>query len=248
MKINTPLERNKTRQPETQRTLPSENHYVKITNRIIDDAVALRASDIHLEIYYGQKIRIRFRIDGILHLKGGIQYDSYLGMISRIKVLAQMDIAEHRLPQDGNFRYIYEEREIDIRVSTIPTAFGETMVLRILDSRNYLRAIETLGFLPEEVKAVKAMARGKKGLILVTGPTGCGKSTTLYSLLQLRNTEGVNITTVEDPVEIFIPGINQIQVNEKIGITFESALRAILRQDPNIIMMGEIRDEGGNSG
>lgn len=230
--------------PFTQETADAfENRYITLIDSLLKKAVLLKASDIHIEPYDKKRSRIRIRIDGLLHTTRQINAGDHNSLCTRLKIMSGLDIAEKRLPQDGSFQQNIDGRIIDFRAATIPTAFGEKIVLRILDSKNYLRPLSSLGFFPHDEKQVTTMIKRPQGLILASGPTGCGKSTTLYSLLNLRNTEAMNIMTVEDPIEINIPGMNQTQVNEKQGLTFGAGLRAILRQDPNIIMLGEIRDE-----
>jgi len=214
---------------------------IKFVNSMIADAVRKRASDIHIEP--GEKyFRVRFRIDGCLHevikqparMKGPI--------ISRIKIMSELDIAEKRLPQDGRIKLRVDNKTIDIRVSTLPTIFGEKVVMRILDRSNLMLDLNRFGFEENALKNFKRAIEAPYGMVLVTGPTGSGKTTTLYSALNWINRPDVNIMTSEDPVEYNIEGINQVQINEEIGLTFARSLRAFLRQDPNIIMVGEIRD------
>lgn len=218
------------------------NRYVTMEKRLVLLAVKSRASDVHIEPFSPEATRIRLRIDGILHNYTEISKDDASGLTTRIKIHSGMDISEKRLPQDGSFQEKLNGHPINIRVSSLPISYGEKLVLRFLDSENYLRPIENLGFLPEDEKKVRRMITRQQGLVLVTGPTACGKSTSLYSFINFRNDEKINIISVEDPVEIRIPGISQIQVNEKSGLTYQTGLKAILRQDPNIIMIGEIRD------
>ncbi len=214
---------------------------VRFVNYIITEAIRLRASDIHIEPYE-DFLRVRYRIDGVLHEMMTPPLKIKNALISRIKIMSNMNIAEKRLPQDGRFKMKIKDREIDFRVSTLPTLFGEKVVIRILDKEGLKWNLSELGFEKDELKMFKKAISLPYGMILVTGPTGSGKTTTLYSaILELNKTE-VNISTVEDPVEYNLPGINQVQVNESIGLTFASALRSFLRQDPDIIMVGEIRD------
>lgn len=220
-----------------------DNRFVELANSIIRFAVKKRASDIHFEVLNRKNMRARIRVDGQLSTFVEIGERDYFGIVSRIKILANMDIAEKRRPQDGSFNVLIDHKSIDLRVSIIPALYGEKVVLRILDAQTFLLPIAKLGFSKENEKTVCGMAQKANGLILVTGPTGCGKSTTLYSILQEQNADETNIVTIEDPIEFHLEGINQMQVNEKIGLSFTEGLRSILRQDPNIIMIGEIRDE-----
>ncbi|HBT46826.1 MAG TPA: type II secretion system protein GspE [Peptococcaceae bacterium] len=214
---------------------------VRLVNRIILQAVHSRASDIHIEPQE-KDIRVRFRVDGllrdVLHLPTGILNT----LVSRIKIMGGMDIAERRLPQDGRFQVTVERRSIDLRVSTMPTVYGEKVVLRILDKSTMLLPLDGLGFLPASRQIYETLIRSAYGMILITGPTGSGKTTTLYATLNALSSPEKNIITIEDPVEYLLPGINQVRVNPKAGLDFASGLRAILRQDPDIIMVGEIRD------
>ncbi len=214
---------------------------IRLVNSIIEQALKNRVSDIHIEPMEN-RVRIRYRIDGVLQEVMTPSKNIQGGLISRIKIMADLDISEKRLPQDGRFTIPYEEREIDLRVSVLPTIFGEKIVLRVLDKKNMLVNMEGLGFLPDTLELFKHMIIKPYGMVLVTGPTGCGKTTTLYSILQNLDAQEKNIVTVENPVEYRFDGINQVQVNYKTGMTFAMGLRAILRQDPNIIMVGEIRD------
>lgn len=215
---------------------------VQLTNVIIGKAIKMRASDIHIEP--GQKeFRVRYRIDGLLREEMRLPKWVQNPLISRIKILATLDISERRLPQDGAVRVMAEGRAVDLRVSTLPANHGEKVVLRILDQSKVLIDIDQVGFQEKDAEIIRKMIRKQKGIILVTGPTGSGKTTTLYALIQELKSVTNNLTTVEDPVEYTIDGINQIQINTEIGLTFSKALRAILRQDPNIILIGEIRDK-----
>lgn len=213
----------------------------RIFDIVMNQAIRDRASDIHLEPDE-KGLLIRFRIDGILYEFLNLPRRIHPSVISRIKVLAEMDIAETRLPQDGNFNVKLENRGFEIRVSTFPTIYGENAVLRILDQTNPLIKLEDLGFAEEMLLRYKQLIRRANGIILVTGPTGSGKTTTLYASLNLINSTEKNIITIEDPVEYRLPLIRQTQVNLKAGITFATGVRSILRQDPDIIMVGEIRD------
>ncbi|MBP2635075.1 MAG: type secretion system protein GspE [Firmicutes bacterium] len=214
---------------------------ISIVNSLFTQAVREGASDIHLEPQ-AKVLRVRFRIDGILREVVAFTRDIHAAIVSRIKVMGNMDIAEKRLPQDGRINIIEQGREIDIRVSTLPTILGEKAVLRILDKAAVILDINKLGFSAGNLERYRRLYSQSYGMILVTGPTGSGKSTTLYSTLSEINTIGRNTITIEDPVEYRLEGANQVQVNPKAGLTFASGLRSILRQDPNIVMVGEIRD------
>jgi type IV pilus assembly protein PilB len=214
---------------------------VKFVNLLINQAVQDRASDIHVEPAE-HDLRIRFRIDGVLHEVMRSPRSIQAGVISRLKVMADINIAERRIPQDGRISMKVSGRAIDLRVATLPTVYGEKIVMRILDKGQALLRLEELGFLPESLVRFEESYRKPYGAILVTGPTGSGKSTTLYAALNTLNEPHRNIITVEDPVEYRLPGINQVQVHPKAGLTFASALRSILRADPDIVLVGEIRD------
>lgn len=214
---------------------------VRIVNNIMVQAVNEKASDIHIEPRESN-ISVRFRVDGILHTVQTLPKNILPSLVTRIKILAQMDIAEKRLPQDGRFNFKCNHDEVDLRVSTLPTVHGEKIVLRLLNKNASLRKIEQLGFDEYNLSRFKRLLRHSYGMILITGPAGSGKTTTLYSALSELNNNEKNIVTVEDPVEYLLPGINQTQVNIKAGLTFANGLRSILRQDPDIIMVGEIRD------
>ncbi|WP_303871555.1 GspE/PulE family protein [Acetobacterium wieringae] len=226
---------------ENKETAP-EPTVVTLVNDLIDEGVSRGASDIHVEVF-PQKIQVRFRIDGVLIPVGLLSKEIWKGVITRLKIMAGCDIAEQRHPQDGAFTTTYEHRQIDVRLSIIPTIHGEKIVLRLLDQKNFLVGVDDLGFSSEQKRLLKEILEAPHGMILVCGPTGSGKSTTLYSLLNGMDPRTQNIITIEDPVEFQMDDINQIQVNEKIGLNFANGLRAILRQDPNVIMVGEIRDE-----
>lgn len=214
---------------------------VEIVNEIMVDATKRGASDIHFDPL-DEYMRIRIRIDGILHNYSTVPNSIKKNLITRIKIISGMNITESRLPQDGAIKATLQDTNLDLRVSCIPTNNGEKIVIRILDYSMSLAGVENLGFSDANFKKVLEMISSPNGIILVTGATGTGKSTTVYSILQRLNTEQTNIVTVEDPVEMNIEGVNQIQTNSEIGLTFATALRSILRQDPNIIMIGEIRD------
>ncbi len=219
----------------------SQAPVVKLVNMVLVEGVRRHASDIFIEPWEGF-IRIRLRIDGILEEIVKPQKSFGAAIVSRIKIMSQLNIAEHRVPQDGRFKVRTQGREVDMRVSILPSSFGEKVCLRILDTGAQSHDIQKLGFTEPEQKVIRASAKKPHGMILVTGPTGSGKTTTLYSILQYLDSPQVNITTVEDPVEYQMSGINQVNVRESIGLTFPAALRSILRQDPDIILIGEIRD------
>lgn len=219
-----------------------EPSIITLVNKIIKEGVSRGASDIHIEAY-AKKIQIRLRIDGVLKILMHLDEEAFRGLVTRLKILGECDIAEHRLPQDGAFTTSFEGRQIDVRLSLIPTIHGEKIVLRLLDQHKFLMKIEDLGFSKDQEGLLKEIMESPHGMILASGPTGSGKTTTLYSLLNGINLETQNIITIEDPVEFQMEDMNQIQVNEKTGLTFARGLRAILRQDPNVIMVGEIRDE-----
>ncbi len=215
---------------------------VKFINNLLADAVNRGASDVHIEPYE-HAMRVRYRIDGVLQEMMSPPVRMKAALTSRVKIMADLNIAERRVPQDGRIKMkMGANRVIDFRVSTLPTLFGEKIVLRILDKGNLTFDLEHLGFDPEPLKHLMHAISQPYGIVLVTGPTGSGKTTTLYSALQRVNQIGVNIMTAEDPVEYNLGGINQVQIREEIGLTFAAALRAFLRQDPNVIMVGEIRD------
>ncbi len=218
-----------------------ESPIVNLVNFLIISAVRQKASDIHIEPSRNHST-VRFRVDGLLREVLRPRRDVHPALVSRIKVMAKMDIAEHRVPQDGRVHVVVDGRPIDLRVSTLPTVTGEKVVIRILDRQRLTFDLEHLGFPEEQLATVKDMLNAPYGLILVTGPTGSGKTTTLYSAVELIKSVHRNIVTVEDPVEYQLELVNQVQVNEVAGLTFVNALRAILRQDPDVIMVGEIRD------
>lgn len=214
---------------------------VKLVNSIIQKGVEAGASDIHIEPY-DKEVRVRFRVDGILREVMKPPKKMHKGIVSRIKIMAKMKIAEKRLPQDGRIKVRIRAKPIDLRVATLPTMFGEKVAMRILDRSAVSFNLEELGFEEQQLGIYIHGIRMPFGIVLVTGPTGCGKTTTLYASLERINSHEVNITTAEDPVEYSLLGINQVQMREAVGLTFASALRSYLRQDPNIIMVGEIRD------
>lgn len=215
---------------------------VLLVNKIIEQAVNERASDIHIEALE-DSVRVRFRIDGVLQEMMRYEKELLNAIVARIKIISGMNISEKRAPQDGRMTQRFNRVEYDIRVSSLPTVFGEKVVMRLASKSALTRDKSELGFPEEELRRFDKLIQNPHGIILVTGPTGSGKSTTLYTVLSELNSGEVNIITVEDPVEADVDGINQVQVNEKAGLTFASALRSILRQDPDIIMIGEIRDE-----
>ena len=215
---------------------------VLLVNKIIEQAVNERASDIHIEALEDQ-VRVRYRIDGAMQEVMRYPKDLQSAIVARIKIVSGMNISEKRAPQDGRMTLIFNRVEYDLRVSSLPTTFGEKVVMRIASKSGLNKEKSELGFQEEELKRFDGILKNPHGIILVTGPTGSGKSTTLYTVLNELNGGDVNIITVEDPVEADVDGINQVQANEKAGLTFASALRSILRQDPDIIMIGEIRDE-----
>ncbi len=224
------------------RTVVEEAPIVKFVNLIILQAVQERASDIHVEPTE-HDLRIRFRIDGVLHQRMRQPRSIIPGVISRLKVMADIDIAERRVPKDGRITLTVEGTAVDLRVSTLPTVYGEKVVMRILDRASSVQSMASLGFLPAQLALYEHSFRKPYGAILVTGPTGSGKTTTLYATLNLLNEDSKNIVTVEDPVEYRLANVNQVQTNPKAGLTFANALRSILRQDPDIILVGEIRDK-----
>lgn len=218
------------------------NPAVRLVDSIIKEAIPYRASDIHIEPFE-KNVKVRYRIDGDLQTRAEFPIEAYSAICARLKIMSGLNIAERRVPQDGRINLKVGGKEYDFRVSTLPTVFGEKFVIRILDKTSFQFTRADLGFTEEENVVVDKMLARPHGIILLTGPTGCGKSTTLYSFLKEVNNEAVNIVTVEDPVEFTMPGINQTQVNVKANMTFATALRSILRQDPDVIMIGEIRDE-----
>ncbi len=226
---------------EKLKELVEEAPIIRIVNVLFQQAIKERASDIHIEPQR-RNVRIRYRIDGVLHEIMTLPKYVHAPLISRIKIMADMNIAERRLPQDGRIHLRHAGKEYDVRVSTIPTTFGEKAVMRILDKESMLMGLENLGFLPDTLAQVEKLIQQPNGMLLSTGPTGCGKTTTQYSILTRLNSVEKNILTIEEPVEYQLPGINQVAVNRKAGLTFATALRSFLRQDPDIIMVGEMRD------
>jgi general secretion pathway protein E len=219
----------------------SDAPIIKLVNLILSQAVKARASDIHVEPYQN-RINIRYRVDGILYDMVSAPKHIQSTLVSRIKIMAKLNIAEKRLPQDGRIEIRIGDKDVDIRVSTIPIAFGERVVLRLLDKTNVLLKLSDLGMSEEGLGVFNRLIRSVHGIILVTGPTGSGKTTTLYAALSTINNPDINIITIEDPIEYQIEGIGQIQVNPKINLTFANGLRSIVRQDPDVILVGEIRD------
>src|SRR5436309_3872872 len=219
----------------------SQRPVVRLVDLISSEGILSRSSDIHIEPEEGG-VAVRYRIDGVLRQVMKIPRQAGLPLISRIKIMAQLDIADRLRPQDGRARVAVNGQPIDLRVSTLPAALGEKVVIRILDSRATVKSLDSLGLNTDETEAIKRLLENHEGIILVTGPTGSGKTTTLYSCINQIKGEGVNIVTVEDPVEYRMAGIVQVQTQEKAGLTFASALRSILRQDPNVLLVGEIRD------
>jgi type IV pilus assembly protein PilB len=234
---------------DTQSTAPAETSnevedapIVRFLNKILMDAVSLGASDIHFEPYE-KNYRIRMRVDGVLRDHAAPPLSIREKLVSRIKVLAKLDISEKRIPQDGRMRLILSPtKTIDFRVSTLPTLFGEKTVMRILDATQAQMGIDALGYDPDQKEVLLDAIQRPYGMVLVTGPTGSGKTVSLYSCLNVINKPGINISTAEDPAEINLPGVNQVNVNERAGLTFAAALKSFLRQDPDVIMVGEIRD------
>lgn len=218
-----------------------ESPIVRLVNQIIANGVAQNASDIHFDPQENE-LRIRYRVDGVLRTERAIPKHMQNVIIARVKILGNLNITENRVPQDGRIKTIINFRAIDIRLSSLPTVYGEKLVMRILDMGNALNSIDKLNFSEPNLALFQKMITTPNGIVLVTGPTGSGKSSTLYAALSTLNTEGVNIITVEDPVEYQMEGVNQIQVRDEVGLTFASGLRSILRQDPDIVMIGEIRD------
>ncbi len=227
--------------PEQLRDLATEAPVVRLVNHVINQALEIKASDIHFEPFR-DNLKVRFRIDGVLHDMETVAKKLQPAITSRLKLMAKMNIAEMRLPQDGRIKVKDGRREIDIRVSSLPTIFGESIVLRLLNRDEVRLELDSLGIAPDVLHKFDRLIKRPYGMILVTGPTGSGKTTTLYSVMNRINSPDKKIITVEDPVEYQLDGINQMQVKSEIGLTFASALRTILRQDPDVILIGEIRD------
>jgi type IV pilus assembly protein PilB len=221
--------------------MATESPVIRIVNYLIFNAVKEGASDIHIEPQE-KRLKIRYRIDGILFEMMNPPHHMHAAILSRLKIMANLDISERRLPQDGRIRAMVHGRKLDLRLSTLPTAQGEKAVMRILDTRSIQVSLDNLGMDADNLLMWKRQIEQPHGIILVTGPTGSGKTTTLYASLGQMDVNQLNISTVEDPVEYHLGGINQVQVHEKIGMTFSAALRSLLRQDPDVIMVGEIRD------
>ncbi len=219
----------------------SESPIIRFVNYLIFDAIKQGASDIHIEPKE-KALKIRYRIDGVLFEAMNPPHTMHAAVISRLKIMANLDISERRLPQDGRIRAVVHGRKVDLRMSTLPTACGEKCVMRILDNRSINVALEDLGFGENELTIWKNAIDQPHGIVLVTGPTGSGKTTTLYSSLRCMDGNKLNISTVEDPIEYHLAAANQVQVHDKIGMTFSAALRSLLRQDPDVVMLGEIRD------
>ncbi len=228
-------------EPEKLKDIAEEAPIIKLVNLIIMQAIRDKASDIHVEPE-DDGLKIRFRIDGILHEHALIPRNLQAAVLSRVKIMSDLDIATKRTPQDGRFRINLEQTQIDMRVSSLPTVHGENIVMRLLDTKSILIGLEQLGFDEKNLELFKTLILRPHGIILVTGPTGSGKTTTLYSALNVINTPDKNIITVEDPVEYQLKGVRQSQMNAKAGLTFATGLRSILRQDPDVIMVGEVRD------
>mgnify|MGYP001171389129 CR=1 FL=1 len=226
---------------EEAQAVDEDSPVVRLVNQIIANGIAMRASDIHFDPQETD-FRVRYRVDGVLRTERSLPKHMQNIIITRIKIMANLDITESRLPQDGRIKTMIEYKPVDIRVSTLPTIYGEKIVMRLLDLSNMINRLDKIGFSAENLSTFKAVLDRPNGIILISGPTGSGKSSTLYAALHHLNKEETNIITVEDPVEYQLDGINQVQVNEDVGLTFASGLRSILRQDPDIVMVGEIRD------
>jgi len=227
---------------EDLEVLAEDASIIKFVNQILSEAINERATDIHLEPFQDE-LRTRYRIDGVLYdinIPETIRY-FHPAIVSRIKIMARLNIAERRLPQDGRIKIKVNDKELDLRVSVIPTIFGESVQIRILSSTLFLE-LEKLGLLPQDLKIIEKVITKPHGIIFVTGPTGSGKSTTLYAALARINSSNIKIITIEDPIEYQLRGVNQIQVNPQIGLNFASALRYMLRHDPDVMMVGEVRD------
>jgi type IV pilus assembly protein PilB len=241
LSITNNSESRETIEVEQLKEMSDETPVKSLVNLILLQAIVVKASDIHFEVFENE-FRVRYRIDGVLREKVPVPMLYANGIISRIKIMANMDIAERRLPQDGRIFLTIRGHSVDIRISTLPTNYGESIVMRILDKSSVSLDLTGLGIMPDNLKTIKQLMQKPNGIILVTGPTGSGKTTTLYASLNHVNVNGLKIITTEDPVEYDIDGIMQIQVNPEIDVTFSKCLRSILRQDPDIILVGEIRD------
>lgn len=226
---------------EEVETVDEDSPVVRLVNQIIANGIAMRASDIHFDPQETD-FRVRYRVDGVLRTERSLPKHMQNVIVTRIKILANLNITENRLPQDGRIKTTIDFKPVDIRVSTLPTIHGEKVVMRLLDLSNMIDRLDKIGFSEENLAIFKDVLKMPNGIILISGPTGSGKSSTLYAALNFLNKEDTNIITVEDPVEYQLDGINQVQVNEAIGLTFANGLRSILRQDPDIVMVGEIRD------
>lgn len=226
---------------EEVETVDEDSPVVRLVNQIIANGIAMRASDIHFDPQETD-FRVRYRVDGVLRTERSLPKHMQNVIVTRIKILANLNITENRLPQDGRIKTTIDFKPVDIRVSTLPTIHGEKVVMRLLDLSNMIDRLDKIGFSEENLAIFKDVLKKSNGIILISGPTGSGKSSTLYAALNFLNKEDTNIITVEDPVEYQLDGINQVQVNEAIGLTFANGLRSILRQDPDIVMVGEIRD------
>ncbi|MEM7035864.1 MAG: GspE/PulE family protein [Bacteroidota bacterium] len=232
---------NKAQSTRARADLREDSDIIRFVRKIMQEAVGIGASDIHIE-RYETYARVRFRWEGQLLEKYEVPPSQYNAIVNRIKILAELDIAERRLPQDGRINLNLHNQKIDVRVSTVPGKFGEKVVMRLLSRSPSFLHLENLGMHTDELERFTTALKSPNGIVLITGPTGSGKTTTLYAALSLLNTAQVNISTIEDPIEYNIEGINQVQVKEDIGMSFGNALRAFLRQDPDIMMVGEIRD------
>lgn len=227
----------------TKNPRDANDYYIERVDAIIENAVYRRASDIHLEPFSVDRMRIRYRIDGKLCVVEEEPYQFFDRLITRIKILSKLNITESRLPQDGAFQHCFGEKRIDIRVSTMPTEYGENLVLRLLGCMDGLNTLSGIGMLGEDQQRLQRMLTHQSGLILFNGMTGSGKTTTLYAVMSQLNDSGVHMLSIEDPVEMNIPGVTQIPVNPEIGLTIHEVLKSVLRQDPDIICVGEIRDD-----
>ncbi|KAB2334089.1 GspE/PulE family protein [Bacillus mesophilum] len=231
-----------TEEVEQEKIVDQDSPIVRLVNQVLTNAAVVKASDVHIDPQE-TKVVIRYRVDGILRTERVLPKHMQSVLTARIKIMANLDITEHRIPQDGRIKMNLDFHPVDLRVSTLPTVYGEKIVMRLLDLGSTLNDIHKLGFNKVNLQRFTDMIEKPTGIVLITGPTGSGKSSTLYAALNKLNSEEVNIITVEDPVEYQLEGINQIHVNSNVGMTFAAGLRAILRQDPNIIMVGEIRDK-----